>query len=199
MSFYRTLLNNHVLANLTFILVLVVGALSYLALPRQQDPTINFNWIIITTVLPGASAEDVEKKVTDPLEDALRRIQDVKFMSSNSRESVSSILIRFEDIDDRTFDKRVSDLRREIQNKEDELPEAAEDSQILEITSASGFPSATIAVVGAGHGREPAPPGTQCTQGHRASAGRRPGRRRRSARPGTAGALLPDRSWKTWG
>ena len=150
MPFYRSLLNNHVLANLTFILILVVGALSYLALPRQQDPTINFNWIIISTVLPGASAIDVEKKVTDPLEDALRRIQDVKFMSSNSRESVSSILIRFEDIDDRTFDKRVSDLRREIQNKQDELPDAAEDSQILEITSASGFPSATIAVVGAG-------------------------------------------------
>ena len=108
---------------------------------------------------------DVEKKVTDPLEDALRQIQDVKFMSSNSRESVSSILVRFEDIDDRTFDKRISDLRREIQNKQDELPDAAEDSQILEITSANGFPSATIAVVGQGYGRKPAAPGTQCAQG----------------------------------
>ena len=150
MSFYRALLQNHVLANLTFILVLVVGTLSYLALPRQQDPTINFNWIIITTVLPGAAAVDVEKKVTDPLEDALRKLQDVKFMSSNSRESVSSILVRFEDIDDRTFDRRIADLRREIQNEQDELPEAAEDSVILEITSANGFPSATIAVVGQG-------------------------------------------------
>ena len=150
MSFYRTLLRNHVLANLTFILVLIVGTLSYLALPRQQDPTINFNWIIISTVLPGAAAVDVEKKVTDPLEDALRKIQDVKFMSSNSRESVSSILVRFEDIDDRTFDRRIADLRREIQNEQDELPDAAEDSVILEITSANGFPSATIAVVGQG-------------------------------------------------
>ena len=150
MSYYRALLQNHVLANLTFILVLVVGTLSYLALPRQQDPTINFNWIIITTVLPGAAAVDVEKKVTDPLEDALRKLQDVKFMSSNSRESVSSILVRFEDIDDRTVDRRIADLRREIQNEQDELPEAAEDSVILEITSANGFPSATIAVVGQG-------------------------------------------------
>lgn len=147
-DFYRSLLRNHVLANLTFALVIVVGTLAYLQLPRQQDPTINFNWIIVTTVLPGASARDVEQKVTDPLEDALRKVQNVDFMSSNSRESVSSILIRFEDIDQRTFDKRIADLRREIQNKQDELPEAAEDSEILEITSASGFPSATIAVVG---------------------------------------------------
>ena len=148
MNFYQSLLRNHVLANLTFVLVLVIGTLSYQALPRQQDPTINFNWIIITTVLPGASAGDVEKKVTDPLEDALRRLQDVKFMSSNSRESFSSILIRFEDIDERTFDRRIADLRREIQNEQDELPQAAEDSQILEITSANGYASATIAVIG---------------------------------------------------
>ena len=150
MTLYQRLLHNHVLANLTFALVLIVGVLSYLSLPRQQDPTINFNWIIITTLLPGASASDIEKKVTDPLEDALRRVQDVDFMSSNSRESISSILIRFEDIDARTFDKRVADLRREIQNAEEDLPEAAEDPQILEITSANGLAAATIAVVGQG-------------------------------------------------
>ena len=147
-GFLRGLYNNHVLANLTFVLVIVIGSLSYLNLPRQQDPTINFNWIVITTVLPGASALDVEKKVTDPLEDAIEKIQDIKFMSSNSRESVSSILIRFQDIDQRVFDKRVSDLRREIQNKDSELPDAAEDPKILEITSANAFPSATIAIVG---------------------------------------------------
>ena len=65
----RRLLSNHVLVNLAFVLVLVVGAWSYLQLPRQQDPTLNFNWIVITTLLPGASALDVEKKVTDPIED----------------------------------------------------------------------------------------------------------------------------------
>ncbi len=144
----ETLLRNHVLANLTFALVLIIGVLSYRMLPRQQDPTINFNWIVITTVLPGASALDVEKKVTDPLEDAVRKVRDVKFVSSNSRESVSGLLVRFEHIDERTFDKRVADLRREIQNQEDELPDAAEDPLILEITSANAFPSASLAVVG---------------------------------------------------
>ena len=147
-AFLQTLYRNHVLANLSFLLVLALGVMSYMQLPRQQDPTINFNWIVITTVLPGASALDVEKKVTDPIEDALEKVQDIKFMSSNSRESVSSILVRFQDIDERTFDKRVADLRREIQNREDELPEAAEDPVILEITSANAFPSATVAVVG---------------------------------------------------
>ena len=142
----QRLLNNHVLANLTFVLVLMIGAIAYMMLPRQQDPTINFNWIAVTTALPGATAQDVELRVTNPLEDAVRSISDIRFVSSNSREGISSMLIRFEDIDDRTFDKHVSSIRREIQNAEADLPAEATDPFILEITSSNAFPSVMVAV-----------------------------------------------------
>lgn len=142
----RPLLKNTVLSNLVLVLVLVLGVSAYQLMPRQQDPTINFNWIIVITALPGASAEDVESRVTQPLEDALRKLRDVKFVSSTSRVGLSNILVRFQDIDTRTFDKRVNDLRREIQNKQDELPSEVEDSTIIEITSANAFPSATVIV-----------------------------------------------------
>lgn len=145
---YARFLQNHVLANLAFVLVLVIGFLAYQMLPRQQDPSINFNWVQITTILPGASASDIEQRVTEPLEDAIRNVSDIKFASSNSREAVSSILVRFEDIDTRTYDKRIADLRREIQNAESDLPQEAEDPKIFELTTANAFPSATVAVVG---------------------------------------------------
>lgn len=145
----QRLLSHHVLANLTFVLVLLIGTIAYNKLPRQQDPTINFNWLVVTTALPGASAEDVETRVTDPLEDAIRSIADIKFASSNSRQGISSLLVRFEDISSATFDKRVADLRREIQNAESELPEAATDPVILELTSANAFPSVMVAVTAA--------------------------------------------------
>jgi len=144
----KRLLNNHVLANLAFFLVLILGSASYMLLPRQQDPTINFNWIIVTTIYPGAAAEDVERKVTDPIEEALQSISDVKYISSTSREAVSTILVRFEDINSRLYDKRLADLRREVQNTENALPDAVEDPFILEITSANAFPTASVAVVG---------------------------------------------------
>ena len=148
MSFLERFLRNHVLANLAFVLILIIGALSYSQLPRQQDPTINFNWIQIFTYLPGASAADIEKRITDPLEDAIDRVPNVKFVNSSSREGVSSILVRFEDISDRVFDKRVNDLRREIQNKEPEIPEEATTPYVVEITSSNGFPTASIVVYG---------------------------------------------------
>ena len=149
MTLYRRLLENHPLANITFLVVLAMGAFAYLAMPREQDPEINFNWVMITTILPGASAEDVEKRVTKPLEDAIKGVADVRFSSSSSRENVSNILVRFHEISERIFDKRVNDLRRDIQNKaKSELPPEAKDPRVLEVTTSNGFPTALVLVTG---------------------------------------------------
>jgi multidrug efflux pump subunit AcrB len=148
LSFER-FLQHHVLANLTFALVLVMGILSYIALPKEKDPTINFNWIQISTFLPGAAPEDIEKRITQPLEEGIAKVSDIRFISSSSRESMSSILVRFEEIDERIFDKRLADLRREIQQVENtRLPEEAESPLILELTSSSAFPTATLVLRG---------------------------------------------------
>lgn len=149
MKFYAALIRNHPLANIAFVVVLALGALAYLTMPREQDPEINFNWVMVTAVLPGASAEDVEKRVTKPLEDAIKGVADVRFVMSSSRENVVSILVRFHDIDERSFDKRINDLRRDIQNKaKSELPPEAKDPRVLEITTSNGFPTAMVLVTG---------------------------------------------------
>lgn len=152
MSPVRVLLENHVLANLVFALVLVIGFASYGQMPRAKDPQIKLNWVNIITALPGASAEDVEKRVTDPIEDVIQRsVKDIKFVSSTSRENTSNIIVRFEYLDERSYDKRVIDLRREVQNVyTDELPDAAEDPVFYELTSSTWFPTATIVVYGEG-------------------------------------------------
>ena len=143
------ILTNHPLVNILFTVVVAMGMMSYFIMPREQDPEINFYWVNINTVLPGASAEDVEKLVTSPLEDSIKNVQDISFTNSTSRESVSNILVRFRDIGDRNFDKRINDLRREIQNKASaELPDDADDPLIIELTTSNGFPTALVVVTG---------------------------------------------------
>ena len=150
-GFYGRLIDNHPLANITFLMVLIGGLFAYLTMPRAQDPEINFNWVSIITSLPGASAEDVERELTGPLEDAIKQVKDIRFTSSSSREGVSSILVRFEELSERQFDKRVNDLRREIQNKASaELPPDATDPVVMEITSSNGFPTAILILHGSG-------------------------------------------------
>ncbi len=149
MILLERLLQHHVLANLTFVLVLVMGTLSYFSLPKEKDPTINFNWIQINTFMPGASPEDIEKRVTQPLEEGIARVSDIRFISSTSRASMSSIIVRFEDISERLFDKRLADLRREIQYIDNaRLPEEADSPFIIELTSSSAFPTATLVIQG---------------------------------------------------
>jgi len=149
MRFYQALIRNHPLANITFVVVLLMGVLAYLSMPREQDPEINFNWLIVTSVLPGAAAEDVERKVTQPLEDAVAKIGDIRFISSISRESVSTVLVRFRDMPASTFDKHVSDLRREVQATADrDLPPEVDDPRVDEITTNNGFPSAMLMLRG---------------------------------------------------
>ncbi len=145
----KSLLTNHPLVNILFTVVLAMGLMSYNSMPREQDPEINFNWVNVVTVLPGASAADVEQLVTGPLEDAVRNVQDIRFVISTTRESTSNILVRFRDLSPREFDKRVNDLRRELQSKtNDELPADADDPRIIEITSSNGFPTALVVVQG---------------------------------------------------
>ncbi len=149
MRFARTLITNHPLANIAFVVIIMMGVMAYLKMPREQDPEINFNWVNISTALPGASAADVEDRITNPLEDSLRGVQDIRFVLSTSRESMSNILVRFNEMPERVFDKRIADVRREIQNKfNSELPSEAIDPVILEITTSNGFPTATLAIRG---------------------------------------------------
>ena len=150
MRLVRALITNDPLANIAFVVVILMGLLAYGQMPREQDPEINFNWLNISTALPGASAEDVEKRVTQPLEDAIKGVADIKFVASNSREGIASMLIRFGDISERVFDKRVNDLRREIQNRASiELPPESKEPRILEVTTSNGFPTAMVLVTGA--------------------------------------------------
>ncbi len=145
---YRKLLENPILVNLTFLLVIVAGWYSYSSMPREQDPSVDFNWVVIWTGWPGASAQDVEKKVTDLLETELARVSDIRFVSSTSRYGASNIVIRFEELPPRTFDKRLQEVRRAIQRIEDQLPEDATTPYVIEVTSANVFPTAVVSVSG---------------------------------------------------
>ncbi|MGC2165058.1 MAG: efflux RND transporter permease subunit, partial [Gallionella sp.] len=149
MNIYDRLIRNHPFANITFAVVMVMGVLSYNLMPREQDPEINFNWLVVTAAWPGASARDIEKRLTDPLEEAISRIPDIRFASSTSREGVASVLVRFRDVSDRVYDKRVTDLRREVQAAADrDLPREATRPEVFEITTSNGFPTAMVLVEG---------------------------------------------------
>lgn len=86
--------------NKTSIYVLVViitslGLLSYFNIPKEQFPEIVVPNIIVNTLYPGTSPEDMENLVTRPIEKECKSIADVKKITSNSIQDFSTIVVEF--------------------------------------------------------------------------------------------------------
>ena len=87
-----------------------IGLSSYFAMPREDFPEIIETKIYISTPYPGNTAEDIERLITDPLEDELKNISNVVEIVSTSQEDYSIITVEFnEEITVEAAKQRVKD------------------------------------------------------------------------------------------
>jgi HAE1 family hydrophobic/amphiphilic exporter-1 len=85
-----------VLTSMIVVALVILGTFSYLTLGVDLLPGIEFPYVTVTTVYPGAGPEEVETQVTKPIEDAISTIANVKSLISFSQENVSTAVIEFE-------------------------------------------------------------------------------------------------------
>ena len=95
-SFLRGVVQRPVLVLMVFASLTVFGVWSLRQLPVDSLPKIEPPVVTVITVYPGASAPDVERKVTDPIERSLSSMSGLKHMSSVSKENVSLVTLEFE-------------------------------------------------------------------------------------------------------
>ncbi len=82
--------------SLLFLLIsLLTGAVALMKTPREEDPQIVVPVMDVFVEAPGASAEEVEKQVTTPLETLLRQIQGVEYVYSISRPGEAVVTVRY--------------------------------------------------------------------------------------------------------
>ncbi|MBC29486.1 MAG: copper transporter, partial [Muricauda sp.] len=91
-------------------LFLFIGLSSYFSMPREDFPEVEETKIYVSTVYPGNTAEDMERLITDPLEDRLKNVSNVVEITSTSQEDYSMIVVEFdEDIAVETAKQKVKD------------------------------------------------------------------------------------------
>lgn len=88
-------LRNQRLFILIVMMIVIIGTVSFTALPRVLNPQIKIPIVIVSTVLPGAAPNDIESLVTIPIEDSLKNVNGIKTMASSSQDSVSAISLEF--------------------------------------------------------------------------------------------------------
>ena len=133
MSIYGAAVKRPIMTTLCFVAVIILGLFSLAKLPIDLYPDIDTNTLMVITMYPGASAEDIEQNVTKPLENTLNSVEHLKHITSKSRENTSVITMEFEygyDIDVLT-----NDVRDKLDMVESQLPDDAQNPIIFKFST----------------------------------------------------------------
>ncbi|MGV6830137.1 MAG: efflux RND transporter permease subunit [bacterium] len=90
-------INNKTTMYVLIALILLLGTGAYQSMPRENFPEIKETKIYISTIYPGNTAEDIEKLITDPIEDKIKTVSNIVEISSTSLEDYSSIMVEFDE------------------------------------------------------------------------------------------------------
>ena len=117
-----------VFAAVLSLLLIAFGLLSFDRLPLREYPDINPPIVSVETRYPGASAQVVETKITQLVEDAIAGIEGIRTISSASRDGRSQVTVEFEV--ERDIDAAANDVRDRVARTVDRLPEEADPPEI---------------------------------------------------------------------
>ena len=96
MSLYSTAVKKPVSTIMIFIGVVIFGIFSYLQLPVDYFPQIDPPIISVFTYYNGANATDIEQNITRKLEDGFGSLNNLKKISSSSKDNISVVTLEFE-------------------------------------------------------------------------------------------------------
>ncbi|MCD6124534.1 efflux RND transporter permease subunit [bacterium] len=128
-------------------IIVVLGGFSLYNMGLELLPDINFPTISVITRWEGAAPEDVEQMITDPLEQIMGTIRNVKSVKSISREGYSIIMVEFEW--GTNLDFAAQDMRDQISLYKQYLPSDAKDPLVFKF-DVSMIPAAAFVLTGTG-------------------------------------------------
>ncbi len=120
-----------VFATVLSLLLLILGMAALSGLPVRQYPDVDPPVVSIRTVYRGASAEVIETKITQLIEDRIAGIEGIEQLTSSSQDEISSITVEFSL--DRDVDEAANDIRDRVARVVGELPTETEAPEIAKV------------------------------------------------------------------
>ena len=117
-----------VFATVLILSLTVIGVFSFLRLGVDQFPKIDFPNVVITTVQPGASPEQIETEVTDTIEEAVNTISGIDELRSTSSEGVSVVVVSF--LLEKDGDVAAQEVRDKVNAVMSRLPKTVQQPRI---------------------------------------------------------------------
>lgn len=104
-----------------FLMTVAVGLTTFLNMPRSEDPVIDSPQFPVIVIYPGASPEDMEELVVDPLEEAIYALESIKRIKTEIKDGVAVMVVEYNYNED--VDEKYQELVREVNAVRPELPE----------------------------------------------------------------------------
>ncbi len=142
MSAIRTFITRPVFTGMLTLVIVVFGLVAYPKIGVDQMPEVEFPVVTVTTVLPGADPESIERNVTKPLEEALNTLSGLDTLRSVNVDNVSQIVIRFDLA--RKADVAAQDVRDKVQATLSKLPREIQ-TPVVQKFDIGASPVATLA------------------------------------------------------
>lgn len=131
MNITRSVLKRPVTTVMVVLCLIVFGLTSVLSSKLELTPAMDMPMLVVFTLYPGASPDDVDELVTQPIEDETGTLSGMKGVTSVSSENYSIVLLEYEygiDIDD-AYD----DLKKKMDVLKMSLPDDVETPTIMEM------------------------------------------------------------------
>lgn len=113
-------INNRTSVFILTIIIVIMGALSYVSIPKESFPDVVIPTIYIGTPYPGNSPVDMENLITRPIEKELKSISGIKDITSTSVQDYSTIVVEFNPEED--IAKALQDVKDAVDKAKSELP-----------------------------------------------------------------------------
>ncbi len=131
-SLVRWAVDNAPGVNVMVAFTLITGLVSFFWLRREVFPEFELEVVMVQVPYPGASPADAEKGVCQPVEEAVRALDNIKRIVSIAREGGGYVLVEL-DSNVRDVQKIVTEIRSRV-DRITNFPELAEDPQVEQIT-----------------------------------------------------------------
>ena len=113
-----------VMISMFLIALILFGALAFVSLPLNFFPNVEFPYVIIQTIYPGANPEQIETQITKKIEDAVTVISGINILTSYSIDSASILIIQFNLSKDQNI--AYQEVRAKVDTILNDLPEGAD-------------------------------------------------------------------------
>ena len=123
MSIYRSAVKNPVTTALIFLAFAIFGVFSLMNTSLANFPDFDANVVLVMSSYPGASASDIENNLTKVLENTLNSVEDLKDITSRSKENTSVVVLEFEYGTD--IDEACNNIRDKLDLVNSSLPDGA--------------------------------------------------------------------------